>query len=213
MSLYTSRNVWNTHLPKMQVTKLVLRRMLEPLFRLNLVITHCQSRFCGYKRNIHEKYAHRSLPYKGPLKDDNLRTHLEKVFTPIANNAEQYADLGSSQQCEHANREVILRAPKSHHYGNSESLDFRVHATAAFINEGRDYIPQAKEHPFYLFISTFVMWVSENWFCGYCLRSVTYTTKISGLPTGLSNRVYGWFTLVAMAAQSILPQQLFGECV
>ncbi|XP_060557505.1 uncharacterized protein LOC132717930 [Ruditapes philippinarum] len=50
--------------------------------------------------------------------------------------APQLADLGSSQQCEHANREVTMRAPKSLHYGNSESLDFRVKATAAFINEG-----------------------------------------------------------------------------
>lgn len=61
---------------------------------------------------------------------------------PVINNAEQMADLGSSQQCEHANREVILRAPKSLHCGNSESLDFRVAATAAFINEGREYIAQ-----------------------------------------------------------------------
>lgn len=54
------------------------------------------------------------------------------------NNAEQMADLGSSQHCEHANREVILRAPTSLHYGNSVSLDFSVAATAAFFNEGKN---------------------------------------------------------------------------
>ncbi|WAR24663.1 hypothetical protein MAR_038332, partial [Mya arenaria] len=85
--------------------------------------TLCQDRFCGYKRKPGEKYLHRSLPYKGPLKCDKLH-------------------IGSSQQCEHANREVALRALKSLHYGNSEALDFRVHAIAAFINEGRAYIPQ-----------------------------------------------------------------------
>ena len=116
---------------------------------LSAVIPHqfgdhsmCQPRFCGYKRKPREVYSHRSLPYKGPLKDNNLRSRLQKIFDPIIANAEQYADLGSTQQCEHANREVTLRAPKSLHYGNSESLDHRVPATSAFINEGRYYIIQ-----------------------------------------------------------------------
>ncbi|XP_060558171.1 uncharacterized protein LOC132718491 [Ruditapes philippinarum] len=100
----------------------------------------CQPRWCGYKRDRSVKYSHRSLPYKGPLKDDHLRSQLEKLFEPVVMKAPQLADLGSSQQCEHANREVTMRAPKSLHYGNSESLDFRVKATAAFINEGRHYI-------------------------------------------------------------------------
>lgn len=102
----------------------------------------CDGRVCGFKRNPSETYIHRSLPYKAALKDDVLRSRLESLFKPVIANAEQLADLGSSQQCEHANREVILRAPKSLHYGNSESLDFRVKATAAFINEGRHFIPQ-----------------------------------------------------------------------
>lgn len=76
------------------------------------------------------------------MKDEQLRVALESVFKPLADNAEQYADLGSSQACEHANREVSLRAPKSFHYGNTKSLDYRVHATAAFINEGRRYIAE-----------------------------------------------------------------------
>ncbi|XP_053404164.1 uncharacterized protein LOC123554354 isoform X1 [Mercenaria mercenaria] len=102
----------------------------------------CQPRFCGYKRKPGSVYSHRSLPYKVPLKDNNLRSRLESIFQPIISNAEQYSDLGSSQQCEHANREVTLRVPKSLHYGDSESLDHRVHATSAFINEGRNYIVQ-----------------------------------------------------------------------
>lgn len=102
----------------------------------------CVARFCGYKRQPSQVYTHRSLPYKTALKDDVLRARLDNIFKPVIANAEQYADLGSSQQCEHANREVTLRAPKSLHYGNSESLDYRVHATSAFINEGRNYISQ-----------------------------------------------------------------------
>ncbi|XP_065929397.1 uncharacterized protein [Magallana gigas] len=100
----------------------------------------CAARFCGFKRNPSEKYIHRSLPYKAALKNDQLRQHLQPIFDQVSARAAQYVDLGSSQQCEHANKEVTMRIPKSLHYGNSDALDFRVHATAAFINEGRGYI-------------------------------------------------------------------------
>lgn len=103
----------------------------------------CHPNFCGQLRTD-DTYVHKGLPYKAVLKDDRLRVELEKIFTPLANNAEQFADLGSSQACEHANREMALRAPKSLHYGNTKSLDYRVHATAACINEGRKYIPQVR---------------------------------------------------------------------
>lgn len=104
----------------------------------------CKPHFCGYKRSPQEVYPHHSLPYRTSLKDPDLRTKLEKLFAPVISNVDQYCDLGSNQQCEHANREVTLRAPKSLHYGNSESLDFRVRATSAFINEGRKYITQVE---------------------------------------------------------------------
>lgn len=106
----------------------------------------CKPHFCGYKRSPQEVYPHRSLPYRTSLKDPDLRTKLEKLFAPVTciSNVDRYCDLGSSQQCEHANREVTLRAPKSLHYGNSEYLDFRVMATSAFINEGRKYITQVE---------------------------------------------------------------------
>ena len=100
----------------------------------------CKGQFCGFVRKPGEIYKHRSLPYKSALRDIGLRAKLQAIFDPLIKNVEQYVDLGSSQQCEHANREVTLRAPKSHYYGNSRSLDYRVHATAAFINEGRTYI-------------------------------------------------------------------------
>lgn len=54
-------------------------------------------------------------------------------------------ELRSSQQCEQANKEVTLRAPNPCHYGKSESLDFGVHASAAFVNEGRSYIFQVRK--------------------------------------------------------------------
>lgn len=102
----------------------------------------CAVRFCRFKRNPSEKYIHRSLPYKAALKNDQLRQHLKPIFDQVSARAAQYVDLGSSQQC--ANKEVTMRIPKSLHYGNSDALDFRVHATTAFINEGRGYI--SKHH-------------------------------------------------------------------
>ncbi|CAG2230218.1 unnamed protein product [Mytilus edulis] len=64
----------------------------------------CQPRFCGYKRKPSVKYLHRSLPYKAPLSDPVLREKLQNLFEPVILKAASYADLGSSQACEHANR-------------------------------------------------------------------------------------------------------------
>lgn len=106
--------------------------------------TKCVPRFCGYKRKPDETYLHKSLPYKTSLSDPILKEKLHKIFEPVIAKASLYSDLGSSQACEHANRAVSLRAPKHLHYGESESLDFRVKATAACINEGRKYLPEVE---------------------------------------------------------------------
>ncbi len=103
----------------------------------------CQPVWCGFKRSSDTTtYQHRSLPYKASLRDPILRTKLEALFQPIINRSDQYVDLGSSQQCEHANREVTLKVPKNIHYGGSAGLDYRVQATTAFVNEGRHYLSQ-----------------------------------------------------------------------
>ena len=68
----------------------------------------CKERFCGYQRKKGDKYTHRSLLRKGPLKDTALKQQLEDLFRPVIITSDQYSDLGSSQQCEHANREMIL---------------------------------------------------------------------------------------------------------
>ena len=99
----------------------------------------CEPRWCGYKRSD-RSYKHKSLPYNLPLKDLALKEKLGEIFEPIIARSASYADLGSSQQCEHANKEVTLRADKGHHYGESESLDYRVKATSAFVNMGRAYL-------------------------------------------------------------------------
>lgn len=111
--------------------------------------TLCKATFCGFMRNTGEVYRHRSLPYKSSLKNP-LRSRLEALFVPIIASAAQYIDLGCSQQCEHANREVSLRSPKT-----QTALDFQVHATSGFINEGRGYITQAFYSDIYI-VSVYV---------------------------------------------------------
>ncbi|XP_060562490.1 uncharacterized protein LOC132722076 [Ruditapes philippinarum] len=74
-----------------------------------------------------------------------LKQRLDDIMKPFIAKASQLVNLGSSQQCEHANREVSLKAPKNIYYGGSEALDVRVQATAAFINEGRNYIVEVNK--------------------------------------------------------------------
>lgn len=96
--------------------------------------TKCIPRFCGYKRKSDETYLHKSLPYKTSLSDPILKEKRHKIFEPVIAKASLYSELGFSQACGHANRAVSLRAPKHLHYGENESLDFRVKATAPCIN-------------------------------------------------------------------------------
>ena len=91
-----------------------------------------------------ETYLHRSLLYKTSLSDPVLKEELDNIFEAVIDKATLYSDLRASQACEHASRAVSLRAPKHLHYGESQSLDFRVKATAACLNEGRKYLPEVE---------------------------------------------------------------------
>lgn len=82
------------------------------------------------------------------------------MFEPVIANTALYSDLGSSQACGHANRAVSLRAPTHLHYRDCESLDFRVKASAACVNEGRKYLPEVDG----LF---FVHWLCSSFVVGY----------------------------------------------
>ncbi len=104
--------------------------------------TKCKPSWCGFVRSKDVIYKHRSLPYKLPLKDQALKVALEEIFAPIINRADVYSNLGSSQQCEHANKEVMLKFNKHIHFGESDALDFRVKAASACINEGRHYLSE-----------------------------------------------------------------------
>lgn len=82
----------------------------------------CHARFCGYKRNPTETYMHHSLPYMTALHDNTLKSKLQTVFDSVIANEDHYTNLGSSQQCESANRSVSMRAPKSHYNDDTKSL-------------------------------------------------------------------------------------------
>lgn len=102
----------------------------------------CHGRFCGLKRKPNEAYVNRSLQYKVPLQYPLLLQSLDDIFAPIIAKIASYIELRSNQACGHANRKTCLRVTKHLHYGESESLDFRVKASAAFINEGRKYLSE-----------------------------------------------------------------------
>lgn len=137
---------------------------------------HCHARFCGYKRvGNTQKYAHRSLPYKAPLSDPLLREKLDLLFEPVIAKSAMYVDLGSSQACEYANRAAMLKAPKHLHYGESESLDFRIHATAASINIGRKYLSEVYFSIEVLVPMMFLFWVLS---CKFISFEFAYSFQI-----------------------------------
>ena len=72
------------------------------------------------------------------------KKNLDNSFEAVIAKATLYSDLGSRQAKKHANPAVSLRAPKHLHYGESQSLDFRVKATAACLNEGRKYLREVE---------------------------------------------------------------------
>lgn len=119
--------------------------------RLNSIVPHafgehnkCHESWCKFIRNP-ENYQHQYLPGGKDLSDPKLRADLSKLFERYASNAEKLANLGSSLQNESFNQMVSSKAPKAKHFGGSESLNIRVAASAAQVNDGRSYIVKVFE--------------------------------------------------------------------
>ena len=85
-------------------------------------------------------YKHHGLPRGQPLKSSSLRDALAAVFAVFARNAAKIAPMGSSQVNEAFHNIVASKAPKSRHYGGSQSSDFRVAAAVCQQNEGYGYV-------------------------------------------------------------------------
>lgn len=85
-------------------------------------------------------YVHKYLPGGKALTGDSLRSTLDEIFEKFWKNADKLAPCGSTQVNENVNAIICSKAPKSHHYGDSESYNTRIDASVLQKNEGTAYI-------------------------------------------------------------------------
>ena len=86
------------------------------------------------------KAKYRSLPYGRPLQGIELQKVLKEFFDSYKGQSEKLANLGSTQANESFNKTVASKAPKSHFYCGTASLNHRVAAGVAQKNIGHSYI-------------------------------------------------------------------------
>ena len=86
------------------------------------------------------KRGYKNLPYKKCLSGSQLRQALDKIFAKQAQNASQLCSNSTSNPNESFNTMVASKAPKSHHYSKSESLDYRIAAAVCQKNMGEGYL-------------------------------------------------------------------------
>ena len=106
--------------------------------------TLCDAKWCGYLRN-RETYKHSGLPRGKDLSCAHTNEVLCNIFHALSEQSEKLAPLGSSQANESFNNIVCSKAPKSRHYGGSESNDIRVATAVLQKNNGRTYVQQILE--------------------------------------------------------------------
>ena len=101
----------------------------------------CCDDWCRAKNELSYKYKH--LPGGKPLSDAVFRMDLEAILTTEADQAEQLAHGGSTQQNESFNHMVNTRAPKSRHYSGTPALERRVAAAVCQKNIGANHIEKS----------------------------------------------------------------------
>ena len=101
---------------------------------------YCDDRWCGYLRTKGVNFKFKSLPYGRPLTDDLLKTELTSVFESFQCAVDKLANTDSTQPNENFNNIVAFKAPKSHCYAGSESLNYRVGAAVLQKNDGYTYV-------------------------------------------------------------------------
>ena len=74
------------------------------------------------------------------MEGEEYKLTLTELFSSLASNASKLAAHGSSQVNESQNNVMASRAPKARHYGDSESLSYRVAGAACQTNEGDSYV-------------------------------------------------------------------------
>lgn len=98
----------------------------------------CDTSWCSHKENPEKKFQ--SLPYGRPLKDTNLQKALIDIFSKYRDQSERLSQLSSTQINESFNKTVASKAPKTHFFSGSASLNQRVAAGVAQKNIGYKYV-------------------------------------------------------------------------
>ncbi|XP_076102946.1 uncharacterized protein LOC143072050 [Mytilus galloprovincialis] len=98
----------------------------------------CDKSWCSHKENASKKYS--SLPFGKPLKDIPLQTDLTDLMKVYKKQSQKLSKLGSTQGNESFNKSVASKAPKSHFYSGTSSLNVRVAASVAQKNDGQCYL-------------------------------------------------------------------------
>ena len=101
----------------------------------------CSSSWCGFLK-APEGYKHGGLPYGKDLSCSDTKVAVSDLFTALAAQSAKLSPLGSSQSNESFNNIATSKAPKTRHYGGSESQDFRIAAAVLPKNEGHTYVAQ-----------------------------------------------------------------------
>ncbi|XP_072035542.1 uncharacterized protein, partial [Amphiura filiformis] len=114
---------------------------------LQAIIPHCYGEhikcgtWCRYLQDP-TNYRHKALPGGKPLQDTDTRAELERIMDMQVKNADNLAPVLNSQANECFNATVASKAPKSRHYGGSESNDYRVAAAVCQKNLGNVYVSE-----------------------------------------------------------------------
>ncbi|XP_052103081.1 uncharacterized protein LOC127736559 [Mytilus californianus] len=119
-------------------------------FTIDAIVPHafgdhslCSS-WCGYIKDP-IGYRHKSLPHGKDLKGEELQQDIQTVFSKYSDNTNKLANLGSSQSNESLNYIISTKAPKSKHFGGSQSLGYRVASAISQKNEGRNYVVEVNK--------------------------------------------------------------------
>ena len=120
---------------------------------LNSLVCHAfgdhagySSTWCGALKDP-ATYHYKDLPGGKPLSGENLRAAIESSLKPFDSNdwIEKLANCGSTQRNESVNGVVATKAPKTRHYGGSQSWNFWVASGICQFNKGLEYLTKATD--------------------------------------------------------------------
>ena len=89
-----------------------------------------------------ELYEHRGTTGGKDLSSKFLRSKVDAIFDVFAENSAKLCHAVDSQKSESFNAMVTSKAPKTRHYGSSESYDYRVSAAVCQKNHGHNYVSE-----------------------------------------------------------------------